>query len=416
MHSVNNFSENILAFFRSLVVRFVTILYFRRIVTCGEKKLPENSNVILLCNHRNGAIDGFIVKQLFPSARFFVGKNLTDSFFLRFFFGGQIDIYRAPKNEKERLFNRGQMQQACLDAGAGRPIVMFPEGTSKLGPSLLHLKKGIYYLCRDMAQSCRNSRHILLIYIGLHYERAWAFRSSASVNLCSPSEISSSDFEQVDVFMDRIRKGLLDASVIYESIDDQIKAETFSDLASYYCLTLSHETACRLYATGKVPYDLRAKFLELYSMLGTGKHKRLPLVFTGHVLWNILVTLTCTPIIAIAFIINIIPCALAYAAALKMADDDNVISLWKILVGFSLLLLQTAIYIPILLLLFNTIQALGLFILYTALTIAGIKMFYFWKCQLIKTFNHFTLPRREVLNLIEGIRKWQKTLPLKSNR
>jgi 1-acyl-sn-glycerol-3-phosphate acyltransferase len=399
----------VLPFIRNLIICFLVKSYFRRVDVTGLENIPEEGMFILVSNHRNGAIDGAVIKWLFPSAIFIVGKNLTSSPYLRILIGGNIDIFRKPQTDKERQCNRLQMQKACIASVEGNnPLVMFPEGTSKLGPTLLPLKKGIFYLCRDIIASTHKEKPVFLVPLGLHYEQGWAFRSAVSVMIGQIKAIQKADVADVNSFMEEVRRMLLNVTVNYDNVKEQRMAESFASLAAQCCPRFSHSQFCRLFAMRNIPRSLLKQFINIYDDIQTAGIKRRPLIFTNDTFSGIALAVLITPLIAAAFLLNFVPLAAAYFVSRKMADDDNVITLWRLIIFVPLIVLQWGVYPALLYFYFPDFVGVAIFLGYLATTTAAIYLYNLWKCLLIKTFNLF-LANAENLKLTEGIRKWCKT-------
>lgn len=401
----------VLPFLRNLIICLLVKSYFRRIDVTGLENIPEEGTFILVSNHRNGAIDGSIIKLLFPSAVFIVGKNLTDSPYLRILIAGNIDIYRKPQNDEERQYNRRQVQKACITSvKENSPLVMFPEGTSKLGPTLLPLKKGIFYLCRDIIASTHHEKPVFLVPLGLHYEQGWAFRSAVSIKIGKAKALQSADVADVDSFMEELKKMLLNVTVNYRNVQEQRMAESFASLAAQCCPRFPHAQFCRLFSTGNIPDTLIKQFINIYDDIQTASIKRCPLIFINHPFSGIALAVAITPLVAAAFLLNFVPLVAAYFVSRKMADDDNVITLWRLIIFVPLVILQWVLYPALLYFYFPASVGAAIFLSYLATTTAAIYVYSLWKCFLIKIFNLFFSANAEKLKLAEGIREWGKTI------
>ncbi|MEN6375694.1 MAG: 1-acyl-sn-glycerol-3-phosphate acyltransferase [Smithella sp.] len=401
----------VLPFLRNLIICLLVKSYFRCVDVTGLDNIPEDGTFILVSNHRNGAIDGSIIKLLFPSAIFIVGKNLTDSPYLRILIGGNIDIYRKPRNDEERQYNRLQVQKACITSVEGNsPLVMFPEGTSKLGPTLLPLKKGIFYLYRDMLASVCKEKTVFLVPLGLHYEQGWAFRSAVSIKIGKAKALQTADFADVNSFMEEIRRMLLNVTVNYDNIKEQRMAESFASLAAQCCPRFTHAQFCRLVAMGNIPEILIKQFINIYDDIPTARIKLHPLVFINHPFSGIALAVSITPLIAAAFLLNFVPLVAAYFVSRRIADDDNVITLWRLIIFVPLIILQWVLYQAFLYFYFPASVGVAIFLSYLATTTAAIYVYSLWKCFLIKIFNLFFSANAKHLKLAEGIREWCKTI------
>ena len=153
------------------------------------------------------------------------------SFFARLFFSG---IAVARKNDDE---DRGQNAAALdqcrrllADCGA---LVIFPEGTSSLGPAHLPFKSGAASIAVDaLAQGVPLS----VVPLGIHYERAWAFRSKVEVVVGEPLDTSFahglSDLGRLKEMKRRMNAALELVGVNFPSVETQENAERLAYAAT----------------------------------------------------------------------------------------------------------------------------------------------------------------------------------------
>jgi len=152
-------------------------IYFDKIEIKGT--FPEQAS-FYVSNHRNGAVDGFVIFSIFKQKMISViGKNLTNNAFMRFFFGGQIEIYRSPANMAEMRHNKNESNRINAEIENGTSVLMFPEGTSHLGKGLLEFKDGVAHVVSSLEEQT-------IVPIGLHYEKGWSFRSHVFVHIGEP--------------------------------------------------------------------------------------------------------------------------------------------------------------------------------------------------------------------------------------
>jgi 1-acyl-sn-glycerol-3-phosphate acyltransferase len=261
------------------VLGWLARIYFNKIFIKGD---PKNLSTLYLSNHRNGAVDGFVLSYVLgKKTKFIVGKNLTKNWFMRLFFGGQIEVYRKSETPEESKHNKEQLEYAANLIKEGTPVVVFPEGTSDLNPGLLPIKKGAALIVRSLGGK-------KVVPIGLHYERGWSFRSNVYVNIGEPVEVEG--------------RNLTDKT---ESIKSHLES-VYSD---------DH--------TFEVPK----------------KNIFLTLLFTPIVLGFFLFNL-------IALVVPYITGKVVlYLAAKKSVDDSNVVCLFRLLTGTPAFILQFLIYI-----------------------------------------------------------------------
>lgn len=389
VHAVNSGLQN-------LILQPLNI-YFRKIQYSGS--IPGDPVAVFISNHRNGAIDGYFLKRMIPRPIFISNKELSP--FIRFLGGDQITVYRHPENPKQRKFNHSQLRMAVDLAIQGKSIVIFPEGTSKLGPTLLPLKKGVAWILKELVSSAGSIR---CAPVGLHYERGYEFRSAVEVFFGPVQTLQYDNTRNLDLLMDSIKSMLLQVSVNFPDRDEQRRGELFADFVSHYRKDISHRELCRLYAENRIPESIINRFLTIYNRLPD--QTRPPVFFENgpvtEVLWGLLLTV----FVMTAFLLNIIPCSAAYLAAKFMADDDNVISLWRTLAGVPILLFQLiayAVFFPIYFGLYAGVFALGGYLLISAIGIAG---FHRWRTILRKIRNHRYCTSQGMKYLLNEILLW----------
>jgi len=137
--------------------------------------------VLYVVLHRNGAVDGFVYHQVAPRGVFLISTQLLRSFFSRLFFSG-IAVARD-KDEGDGSRNAAALHECVNLLADGGALIIFPEGTSSLGPRHLPFKSGAARLALDaLAQGVP----LRIVPLGIHYERAWAFRSKVEIVVGEP--------------------------------------------------------------------------------------------------------------------------------------------------------------------------------------------------------------------------------------
>lgn len=169
------------------ILKLLAKVYFNKIEVKGT--FPNKAS-FYISNHRNGAVDGFVILSVFKQKLIsIIGKNLTNNAFMKWFFGGQIEIYRKPQNMEEMRHNRKELNRINTEIENGTSVLMFPEGTSHLNKGLLPIKKGVVHVY----SSLKNQE---MIPIGLHYEKGWSFRSNVFIQIGEPVKLSGEEIEE----------------------------------------------------------------------------------------------------------------------------------------------------------------------------------------------------------------------------
>lgn len=384
----------------------LALFYFCDIRVYGRERVPVSGMTLFVSNHRNGAIDGYVLLKALPACRAIVGRNLTGSWFLRLFFGGQIEVYRRAETAEQRAWNRERMREAASVMRRGEPVLIFPEGTSKLGPSLLPIKKGAALICRMLLEEAGEDSELTIVPLGLHYEEGWRFRSAAEIHVGQPVRVTKDEARNLTELTETIRQSLMEIAENFANEQDQRIGEAFATMLRYHGVTdRSHLVLCRMWAERKIPEEKRGEFLRLYQAADSARYQGAPLAARRGGWASAAVYWLLSPLILLALMLNMLPLAGGYAAARKMADDRNVIALWRILVGTPLFVLQWVIYILVALLFCPLSMAGWLLIGYAGLTGVGCWLLDVWRRAGVRGRNRSYEERQAILLFCEGFMK-----------
>jgi len=346
--------------------------YFERITVLHRGRLPAGGPTLYVGLHRNGAVDGFVYHQAAPRGVFLISTQLRRSFFARLFFCG---IAIARKGDEEDRSHNDEALRACIQLlGSGGELIIFPEGTSSLGPRHLPFKSGAARLAVDALEQGIQLR---IVPLGIHYECAWAFRSKVEIMVGEPI---ATDFAtgtdpvaRLKELKRRINTALESVGANFPSAEAQEIAERFA-----YAATLgtprSYFAALKAFESG-IPEALLAGWRELSQLFATRRvllHQGVPLFPVGSWMLYLLPLLALGPVVLAGALVNAPPLFLGWLAARRFADDRNVIALWRILVGLSAAVIWLGAVSITLALLLGCVWALG----YVLLTIAALKSFY----------------------------------------
>lgn len=260
-----------------LLHRLCERVYFREVRVVHEERLPEAGPVLYVALHRNGAVDGFLYHSLLPRATFLIASRLTRSTLGRLFFGGCIEVARA-KDGRNGPTGEEAISRCVEHLRGGGELVVFPEGTSDLGPRHLPFHRGA---ARIVAKCLANGVRVRIIPLGVFYDEPTLFRSGAGIVVGEAIDTVSET--SVDALHDRIVASL-------EHLFEESRSLEFAPAARPAIATL----------------------------LGLG------------------------PVVLLGALLNAVPLLAGWGAARRLADGPNVVSLWKILVGVPAFLLWAA--------------------------------------------------------------------------
>lgn len=315
-----------------------TFLYFDRVTLVGEADVPEGP-VLFLGTHRNGILDALIYSNVLGRMTFVLAKRLHKTLPGRIFFGG-IGVVRE-KDDATRDGNRKALKLCRTYLARGRRIFLFPEGTSSLGPRLLEIKPG----AAKIALSALRARPDLkVIPVAVSYERAWGFRSRAEVRLGSPIDLADiflqSTSERFGMVQQRIEDGLHHVASEFETETAQEASEIAGNVRRAAGAG-SHSASVKACAVKMTP-ELEERWQSLKRAseeAGAKRYNRVPLAPGGSTHTHILTLIGLGPFVAFILTANAPVLTAARFLAARLADDRNVISLYRLLVGLPLMII-----------------------------------------------------------------------------
>jgi len=326
--------------------------YLSRIQVINRENIPKKTQgpVVFVSLHRNGAVDGFVIRCLAQDITFLITRNLLRNKFLRLLFNG-IEVLRDRDsgNRRQRFECNNAAIDHCLDLlNLGGKLVIFPEGTSSLGPKHLPFQGGAARILFRFLETYPE-QPITVVPLGLHYERAWAFRSRAHILVGESFPVdlphNLSDRDALNYVGDSLQSSLEKVGANFSSSKDQERAEAIA-----YASTLgtNFSYAQSLTWISRNPSSQLASrwdaFDELASQECLWRHQHVPLVplrksyLVAYCLWFLILA----PLVLAATLLNALPIALTGALTKRFADDQNVIALTRIIVGLPTFVLWAA--------------------------------------------------------------------------
>lgn len=320
-----------------LVARFYCGVYFRRVVVVHHERIPTDRPLCFLGLHRNGAVDALVYNLVLPNIVFMISTQLRSNWFVRLFFHG-IEVARRKDDgspSDKRAVNAAALDHCAELLRGGGELFIFPEGTSTLGPSHLPFKNGA---ARLLARFIGDGGSVELIPLAITYDSPWTFRSSVEVVVGEgiPTDFSatSEPDRRVDLMHGRIQEALERVGTNFASVEQHITAQRLARM-----LTLDTR---RSYDKGlkslerDVPSELARRWKQL-SEASEGRnlltYHDVPLFCNSSLVLDMMRIAILGPVVLTAGILNAPPLISGQQAGLRCADDRNVISLWRILVG-----------------------------------------------------------------------------------
>jgi 1-acyl-sn-glycerol-3-phosphate acyltransferase len=313
---------------------FIRRLYYGRITVTGAEHVPSSGPLLVLCLHRNGAVDGFVYRAAVPRLTYLIRAKLRKNLIGKLFFSG-VEVVRS-EDGGSPADNLAMIDTCVRHLQSDEPLAIFPEGTSKLGPRHLPFKSGA---ARISLSHLETGRPLTVLPLGIHYECPWAFRSRVEVVVgeaihLEASELPASRGARLRDLKERFTTAL---EAVGSSAPD---ARTF-DLAQKLAYIATLGTGLRYFeALKSMEQSLPAKAVQAWKRREIVtwdklvlRHQGVPLFPMGPAwVYALLALLLAVPVLGGARL-NLPPLAVGYFSARRFADDTNVIAQWRILTG-----------------------------------------------------------------------------------
>jgi 1-acyl-sn-glycerol-3-phosphate acyltransferase len=352
--------------------------YFSRIQVIPQR--PHLSGpTLIVALHRNGAVDGWIYKSIFPTTTFLIAAQLRKNLLARLFFTG-VTVVRD-KDDGDRSGNTESLNRCQELLASGQVLAVFPEGTSSLGPRHLPFKSGAARIAHEAAQ---RQLPLTILPLGITYDAPSTFRSNVQVIAGAPFSPSGLSLPALKLEL----TSRLESLGINVDSDDHYR--DIRALASFVSPAIPYHVALKTMEPAAIPPTLRDRWLALRAALA--EHRLLnpeQSPFSPHpLILTILAAILLSPLVLVAAVLNFLPLGAAYFAGRQLADGPNVITLWRILVGAPFLFLW--ILVPLGATLFLKIPLL--FVAYVAISFLGLCAYASWRRTLSHSFNAVRSP------------------------
>jgi len=359
-------------------------LYFEKITIIHSERIPQEGPVIYLGLHRNGAVDGFVYSGAVSSQTvFMISSQLRKNVLGRIFFNG-IEVARN-RQEGSDEDNSAALRNCLKLLSENGALFIFPEGTSDLGPRHLRFRSGAAQI---ISESLQSGLLVQVVPLAINYECAWSFRSKVEVYAGNPVKLdldpSLDQPGRLASLKNSIQYALEEIGINLESAEYQQVAEKLAYVSTLGTSRHYHDSL-KLFEKSISPSvlggweRLGAKFSTRKLLL----HQGVPLFPMGNILIYLAFGCLLFPVVLSALIFNAVPYAAGWWAGRRLADAKNVVSLWKILVGFPILFLWGGLVLAICLFL----RQLDWFCVYLAITLAGIQLYYRAKKLAVTLYN-----------------------------
>lgn len=169
-----------------LIIGLGIRLYYREIRVKNKERLNQIGGKIIIANHPNTMMDGWIISYITKEPIYFMAKGtFFNSPFKKWLLKGLglIPINRASESATKGVKNTDSFEACYRLLEEGKTVVIFPEGTSYKEMQLRELKSGTARIALEVAKRGKIKSPILVLPIGLVYTEAEAFRSSVLVSV-----------------------------------------------------------------------------------------------------------------------------------------------------------------------------------------------------------------------------------------
>jgi 1-acyl-sn-glycerol-3-phosphate acyltransferase len=169
-----------------LIIGLGIRLYYREIRVKNKERLNQIGGKIIIANHPNTMMDGWIISYITKEPIYFMAKGtFFNSPFKKWLLKGLglIPINRASESATKGVKNTDSFEACYRLLEEGKTVVIFPEGTSYKEMQLRELKSGTARIALEVAKREKIKSPILVLPIGLVYTEAEAFRSSVLVSV-----------------------------------------------------------------------------------------------------------------------------------------------------------------------------------------------------------------------------------------
>ncbi len=243
-------------------------IFFRRIESRGEERVPASAPVIFAANHPNGLIDPLVLVCAVPREASFLAKAPLFrypilGYFVRSF--DSIPVYRKQDHATgSNTETFGRAREILLRGGS---IAIFPEGTTHSDPMLRELKTGAARIALGASLE-----RITIVPVGIYYTDKQRFRSSVLIAYGEPIEVvpeaPDADGEPPRMAVDTLTQQIDDGL-------DRVVLQADSDAALELIARAEDIVTAEDEQRPDVEYQLRRYFVRGYHYLRERDPKRL---------------------------------------------------------------------------------------------------------------------------------------------
>lgn len=289
--------------FRGALSWLIVHLFIGRVRLIGRERIPATGPVLFVGLHRAGMIDGLVYAYALPrQTRFMVAARLRRHWWIRLLVDG-IEVVRRKDGGSARR-NREALAACRAELAAGGTVFVFPEGTSSLGPKHLPFEPGAALIASSYPQP-------IVVPLAIHYVTPTRAGTDVEVVVGAPILLALRATPRDAV--ERIAAALEEVGIDFPDRVHQLEAEAAARAA--WQRGAGYAEALRRYRDTAAARDPgRPVFVQLYGWVRS-------------------------MLLAAVAVLNL-PVAVAFLLAeYVLADDENVVLVWKVITSFTLELL-----------------------------------------------------------------------------
>jgi len=366
----------------------ISRLTFSRIKVIKKSNLPRNGSVLFVGTHRNGALDSAPYKKAVPYAVPMVSAQLHRSFIGRTLFRG-VPVARIKDRRRGIQIDNRQSMELCAELLCQkRDLIIFPEGTSTLGPIHRPYHRGAAQIA---SSAIEKGADLTIVPLAVYYEDPTRWMTPAEVLEGTPFKPADADEKNIHT---QITRSLEDLGAYFPDEEQMKLCEQIAYLVSSNN-NLPYSMALNNLQSNLHP-DAAATMREinlLADQLKMRRYRNLPVMPQRLLLIHFITWFSSLMIIFPFTLIHLPVLSAGFYASRKLPDEENVVSFWRSFVG-----------IPVAVGWVTTLHILSIFwsplliFLYWPLTILGITL-----------WDNF---RRSTTGLYNGIFFYRKKLIL----
>lgn len=138
--------------------------FLGRVTVAGRERIPACGPVVFVGLHRAGLVDGWVHAHALPRRTVFLVAAARRHRLLRLLVAG-IPVARRQDGgdpARSQALNRAALDECRAELAAGGTVFVFPEGTSSLGPRHLPFQPGAALLARSYPEA-------VIVPLAIHY-------------------------------------------------------------------------------------------------------------------------------------------------------------------------------------------------------------------------------------------------------